>query len=234
MSTITAGDDATIPEAASPEVEFISATHSNPSTELNPLGTSKIDLPFFREYVAALEEAGFDYTLQGYGSAMSDSLIMATAVGQLTERIKPIVALRPNTTFPTVAAQKLATLDQLTQGRAVVHIISGGSDAEQARQGDYLPKDRRYARTSEYIDILRQCWTEQAPFDHEGEFYKFEGFGPGFATYSGAARPVLIAGHSAPAYQVGGARDVTFSFWAEPLAELSSEIDRVNAIARAA
>jgi alkanesulfonate monooxygenase len=234
MTTITTSDDATIPETASPEVEFISATHSNPSTELNPLGTSRIDVPFFREYVAALEEAGFDYTLQGYGSAMSDSLIMATAVGQLTERIKPIVALRPNTTFPTVAAQKLATLDQLTQGRAVVHIISGGSDAEQARQGDYLPKDRRYARTSEYIDILRRCWTEQAPFDHDGEFYKFEGFGPGFATYSGAALPVSIGGQSGPAFQVGGAKADIFSFWGEPLAELSSEIDRVNTIARAA
>jgi len=75
----------------------------------------------------------------------------------------------------------LATLDQLTEGRAVVHLITGGSDVEQARQGDYLPKDRRYARTSEYVDVLRKSWTEAAPFSYEGEFYKFEDFGPGFA-----------------------------------------------------
>jgi alkanesulfonate monooxygenase len=234
MSTIATSDHATIPETAAPEVEFISATHSNASTELNPLGTSKIDLEFFRTYVRTLEEAGFDYTLLGYGSNFADSFVMASAVGQLTERIKPIVALRPNTVFPTVAAQQLATLDQLTQGRAVVHLISGGSDAEQARQGDYLPKDRRYDRTSEYIDILRRSWTERAPFDHEGEFYKFEGFGPGFATYSGEALPVSIGGQSDPAFRVGGAKADIFSFWGEPLEELSREIDRVNGIAAAA
>ena len=149
--------DQTIPATASPTVEFISPSHLNPSTELDPIPTRGIDLAYFRRYVRALEEGGFDYTLLPYGSNSADSFVVASAVGQLTERIKPIVALRPNTTFPLVAAQKLATLDQLTEGRAVVHLISGGNDAEQARQGDYLPKDQRYARTSEYIDLLRRA-----------------------------------------------------------------------------
>ena len=100
-----------------------------------------------------------------YGSAGADSFVLASAIGAaLRARCKPIVALRPNTTFPLVAAQKLATLDQLTEGRAIVHLISGGSDAEQARQGDYLPKDRRYARTAEFLQLLRRAWTERTPF----------------------------------------------------------------------
>lgn len=223
----------TIPPTASPEVEFISLTHPNPSTELNPLPTRGIDLEFFRRYVRALEDGGYDYTLLPYGSGSADSFVLASAVGQLTERIKPIVALRPNTTFPTVGAQKLATLDQLTEGRAVVHLISGGSDAEQARQGDYLPKERRYARTSEYVDILRRSWTEPAPFDHDGEFYKFEGFGPGFAPYEGPI-PISIGGQSDEAFAVGGAKADIFSFWGEPLADLRTEIDRVHGLAKAA
>jgi alkanesulfonate monooxygenase len=225
--------DPTIPPTASPEVEFISLSHLNPSTELNPVPSRGIDLEYFRRYVAALEEAGFDYTLLPYGSGTADSFVVASAVGQLTERIRPIVALRPNTTPPTVGAQKLATLDQLTGGRAVVHLISGGSDAEQARQGDYLPKERRYARTSEYIDILRRSWTEPAPFSHEGEFYKFDGFGPGFAPYDGPI-PISIGGQSDEAFAVGGAKADIFSFWGEPLADLRGEIDRVNGLAREA
>jgi alkanesulfonate monooxygenase len=225
--------DTTLPPTASDEVEFISLTHPNPSTELAPLPSRGIDLPFFRKYVAALEEAGYDYTLLPYGSASADSFVLASAVGQLTERLKPIVALRPNTTFPTVGAQKLATLDQLTEGRAVVHIISGGSDAEQARQGDYLPKNKRYARTAEYVDILRKSWTEPAPFDYDGEFYKFEGFGPGFAPYASPI-PISIGGQSDEAFAVGGAQGDIFSFWGEPLDDLRGEIDRVNGIARAA
>jgi alkanesulfonate monooxygenase len=232
MSSEPAFDPA-IPATASARAEFISLSHLNPSTELEPIPTRGIDLAYFRKFVRSLEEGGYDYTLLPYGAGTADSFVVASAVGQLTERIKPIVALRPNTTFPTVGAQKLATLDQLTEGRAVVHLISGGSDAEQARQGDYLPKNKRYARTSEYIDLLRRSWTEPAAFSHEGEFYKFDDFGPGFAPYGGPI-PISIGGQSDEAFAVGGAKADIFSFWGEPLADLRGEIDRVNDIARAA
>ncbi len=225
--------DETLPATAAPEVEFISLSHLNPSTELNPVPSRGVDLPYFRRYVQALEDGGYDYTLLPYGASSADSFVVASAVGQLTERLKPIVALRPNTTFPTVGAQKLATLDQLTEGRAVVHLISGGSDAEQARQGDYLPKEKRYARTSEYVDVLRRSWTEPEPFSHEGEFYRFDDFGPGFAPYA-APIPISIGGQSDEAFAVGGAKADIFSFWGEPLDDLRSEIERVHAIARAA
>ncbi|GAA3858909.1 LLM class flavin-dependent oxidoreductase [Saccharothrix violaceirubra] len=231
--TSAAAFDRQIPDTAARKVEFISLSHLNPSTELDPIPTRGIDLAYFRTYVRALEEGGYDYTLLPYGAGGADSFVVASAVGQLTERIKPIVALRPNTTFPLVGAQKLATLDQLTEGRAVVHLISGGSDAEQARQGDYLPKDRRYARTSEYIDLLRRAWTEPAPFGHEGEFYRFDDFGPGFAPYD-APIPISLGGQSDEAFRVGGEKADIFSFWGEPLDDLTAEIDRVHAIARAA
>jgi alkanesulfonate monooxygenase len=231
--TSAAEFDPAIPATAASKVEFISLSHLNPSTELNPVPTRGIDVDYFRTYVRALEEGGYDYTLLPYGSNSADSFLVASAVGQLTERIKPIVALRPNTTFPLVAAQKLATLDQLTEGRAVVHLISGGSDAEQARQGDYLPKERRYARTSEYIDLLRRAWTETEPFSHEGEFYRFDEFGPGFAPY-GPTIPISIGGQSDAAFQIGGEQADVFSFWGEPLDDIRQQIERVHAIARAA
>ncbi|MCW2524442.1 MAG: Alkanesulfonate monooxygenase, partial [Frankiales bacterium] len=225
--------DSSLPATASDEVGFISLSHLNASTELNPVPSRGIDLKYFRKYVRSLEEGGYDYTLLPYGSNSADSFVVASAVGQLTEHLRPIVALRPNTTFPTVGAQKLATLDQLTEGRAVVHLISGGSDAEQARQGDYLPKEQRYARTSEFIDVLRRSWTEPAPFSHEGQFYKFDDFGPGFAPYESPI-PISIGGQSDEAFAVGGAKADIFSFWGEPLEDLRSEIERVHAIARAA
>ncbi len=126
-----------------------------------------------------------------------------------------------------MAAQQLATLDQLTEGRAVVHLISGGSDAEQARQGDYLPKDRRYARTEEYIDLLRRAWTEPEPFSHEGEYYRFDDFGPGFAPY-GDTIPISVGGSSDAAFRVGGELADIFSFWGEPLADIRAA-DRAGA-----
>ena len=222
-----------VPATASAEVEFISLTHTNPSTELDPTAGRGIDPAFVRRYVRALEDGGFDLTLLPYGSNTPDSFVLAAAVGQLSERIKPIVALRPNTVFPTVAAQQLATLDQLTEGRAVVHLISGGSDAEQARQGDYLTKAERYSRTSEFIDVLRRSWTETQAFSHAGEHYRFDGFGPGFPPYA-APIPISIGGQSDAAFDIGGTKADIFSFWGEPLADISSQIERVHAIAAAA
>jgi len=222
-----------VPETAARRAEFISLSHLNPSTELEPIPTRGIDLRYMRRYVAALEDGGFDYTLLPYGSSTADSFVVAAAVGQLTERIKPIVALRPNTTPPTVGAQKLATLDQLTEGRAVVHIISGGSDAEQARQGDYLPKEERYARSTEYVELLRRAWHEPAAFSHHGRYYDFDDFGPGFAPY-GDTIPISIGGSSDEAFTLGGQLGDIFSFWGEPLADIRAQIERVHAIADAA
>jgi alkanesulfonate monooxygenase len=225
--------DPGIPANSADEVEFVSLTGYNAASELNGAAAGNgFDLAFYRRYVTALEEAGFDYTLNGYSSSTADSFIVSAATGQLTERLKPIVALRPNHTFPLVAAQKLATLDQLTKGRAVVHLISGGVDAEQRKQGDYEPKARRYARTSEFIDLLRRAWSEKEPFSFESEFYKFDDFGPGFATYSGQPIPISIGGQSDEAFEVGGAKADWFTFNAgESIAQVRTDIERVHGIA---
>ncbi|HEX7661199.1 MAG TPA: LLM class flavin-dependent oxidoreductase, partial [Pseudonocardiaceae bacterium] len=235
MTTTTEASTAdTIPETAARRVEFISQIHLAPPTELNPAPTSGIDVRYLRRYVRALEDAGFDYTLLPYGAASADSFIVASAVGQISEQLKLVVAIRPNTVFPLVAAQQLATLDQLTEGRVTAHLISGGNDAEQARQGDYLPKDRRYARTAEFLKLLRRAWTEQRPFSFDGEFYRFDDFGPGFATYTGGALPISIGGQSDPAFQIGGELADVFSFWGEPLSEIRAQIQRLDSIASAA
>jgi alkanesulfonate monooxygenase len=212
-------------------VEFISAVNVNPSNELNRLGRADIDLPFFTRYVNALEDAGFDYTLCAYGSAFQDQFAIANQIVARSERVTPIIALRPNTIYPTVAAKALATLDQFGAGRSVVHFITGGSDTEQAREGDYLPKERRYARTAEYIDIVRQVWTSTEPFSHEGEFYKFENFLSLVRPTNGTI-PVSVGGSSADAYRVGGSRGDIFGLWGEPLADTQNQIDAVATEAR--
>ncbi|UDY23044.1 LLM class flavin-dependent oxidoreductase [Nocardioides sp. Kera G14] len=228
--------DTTIPATASPEVEFVSQINWNTSREIDTAPPARgLDRAYVREYAKALEEGDFDYTLVPYFSSSPESFVLAAAIGAVTERIKPVVALRPNHTFPLVAAQKLATLDQLTQGRAVLHLISGGNDAEQRKQGDYEPKDRRYARTSEYIDLLRAAWTEKAPFSHDGEFYRFDDFGPGFPTYSGEPIPISIGGESDAAYDVGSSKADWFAFNSgASLAQTRLDFARVAQIASAA
>ncbi|KQQ01552.1 MULTISPECIES: LLM class flavin-dependent oxidoreductase [unclassified Rathayibacter] len=214
-------------------VEFISAINVNSSNEVNGLTQAGIDVAHLRRYSRILEDGGFDYTLVPYGSAGHDPFTVAAAVTQYTEHLKPIVALRPNTVYPTVAAKALATLDQLSGGRAVVHFIAGGNDHEQAREGDRLGKVERYARQEEYIRILRQVWSATEPFDHEGTYYRFEDFVSRVRPVRGSI-PVSVGGSSDEAYRQGGALADIFGLWGEPLADTQQQIDRIADAALAA
>ena len=136
-------------------VEFISATHTTPTTEASAGGRRPdLDVEYTRRFVHALDEGGFDYTLVAYGSPSADSLQVAQFVVNNSERIKPMVAHRPGFVFPTLAAKALATIDQIGHGRLGLHIISGGTDAEQRREGDYLNKP---SATSGPTSSSRSC-----------------------------------------------------------------------------
>jgi alkanesulfonate monooxygenase len=121
------------------------------------------------------EDAGFDRVLIGYFSNAPDGFLIGAHAASVTERLGFLLAHRPGFVAPTLAARKLATLDQLCGGRLAVHMISGGSDSDQARDGDHVDHAGRYRRTEEYIQILKKTWLEQAPFDFRGEFYHIEG-----------------------------------------------------------
>ncbi|MDT5083371.1 MAG: alkanesulfonate monooxygenase [Mycobacterium sp.] len=224
--------DAPTPTAAQ-EVEFISAINARESSELFPKPGRGLDAAYLRKYARSLEDFGFDYTLVAYNSDRFDPFTVSAALTQYTDQLKPIVALRPNIMHPTVAAQALASLDQLSEGRAVVHIISGGSAEEQARQGDFTTKEERYRRSEEYIGLLRRAWTEPAAFSHSGEFYRFTDFGPGFPPH-GDTIPISLGGSSPEAYRVGGALADIYGLWGEPLADTQVQIDRIAEGSRAA
>ena len=214
--------------------EFISLTFSNPSTEINPIPNAGIDPDYLARYAKNLDDYEFNYTLVPYGSSYFDPFTIGATIAAVTKNLKVIIALRPNTLYPTVAAKALATLDQLSKGRAVVHFIAGGSDAEQAKEGDFLPKEQRYGRLEEYIRILKRAWASPEPFDWDGEYYTFKQFSNQVRPVNGSSIPVSVGGSSDDAYRIGGALADIFGLWGEPLKETKQQIDKVNeAAARA-
>ena len=84
---------------------------------------------------------------------------MAQYAAHHTERLGFLIAHRPGFVAPTLAARKIATFDHLTEGRIALHIISGASDAEQEGDGDFAPKDVRYRRAAEYIEVMKLAWS---------------------------------------------------------------------------
>ena len=208
--------------------EFISLTFPNESTELNPIPGAAIDPDYLKRYARSLDDYAFNYTLVPYDSSYFDPFTIGATILSATKNLKVIIALRPNTLYPTVAAKALATLDQLGAGRAVVHFIAGGSDAEQAKEGDFLNKDERYARLEEYIRILRRAWESPEPFDWDGKYYQFKQFSNKVRPVNGTI-PVSVGGSSPEAYRIGGSLADIFGLWGEPLKETKEQIDRIYA-----
>ncbi|WP_329310695.1 LLM class flavin-dependent oxidoreductase [Streptomyces sp. NBC_01262] len=211
-------------------VEFISAIHPNRASDGEPVLGLGIDPDHTRRFARALDDGGFDYTLVAYHSSSPDALQLAQFVANNTERLKPMLAHRPGVIFPTHAARAFATLDRISKGRLAVHIISGGSDEEQRREGDYLSKSERYARSDEYIQILRKVWSADGPVSHEGAHYRFEGFSSQVTPHQ-ATIPISVGGSSQDAYRVGGQQGDIFGLWGEPLKETAEQIASVNAYA---
>lgn len=212
-------------------VEFVGMVGTRHVSEIRPATGPVIDPAFLERFARAHEDGGFDRVLIGYGSGDPESTQVAAYVAARTERLGLLVAHRPGVVFPTLAARTFATLDQFSGGRVAVHVITGGNDADQRREGDHLGKDDRYARTDEYLQVLRRAW-EEGPFDHEGRFYRLTGFASDVRPHSRI--PVYFGGSSPAAYRVGGRHADVYAFWGEPLAETAEQIAAVRAAAAAA
>ena len=74
-----------------------------------------------------------------------------------------LLAHRPGFIAPDLAARKFATIDAFHPGRIALHVISGGDDADQARDGDFSDKPTRYRRTDEFLDIVEREWSVAEP-----------------------------------------------------------------------
>ena len=213
-------------------VEFIGMIGTRSATEQDGGAQSLIgghvDREFLTTFARAHEAAGFDRVLIGYGSSGPDGFSVASYVASVTERLTFLIAHRPGFVAPTLAARKAATLDQLTGGRIALHVITGGSDLEMERDGDFVGHDDRYRRTDEYLDIVRKTWTEEKPFDYEGEFYRVHNASSEVKPFQKPHLPIYFGGMSGPALPVGAKHANVFAMWGEPVAAVQAQIDEVN------
>jgi alkanesulfonate monooxygenase len=210
-------------------IRFIGYIEFSNTSELHGAGVSRDLDPEFAVTVAKAQEYyGFDQVLIPFSSHSPDGLIIASHVAHATSRLGFIVAHRPGFTQPTVAARQFATLDRLSGGRLAVHVITGGSDAELARDGDHLDKDARYRRTDEFITLLRRTWQSGTPFDHAGEFYRVTG---AHSDVKPAGIDVFFGGASAPAIAIAGRQADVYALWGETLDQVADLVGQVRAAA---
>ncbi|MGE0822908.1 MAG: LLM class flavin-dependent oxidoreductase [Candidatus Binatia bacterium] len=134
--------------------------------------------------VRLAESLGIDYLLVaqrwwGTGEDIEgssyDCVAMTAFYAAHTRRIRLITAIHPGFFLPAPIAKWGATLDRLTGGRWAINLTSGWHEAEFGMYGaELLPHDERYARTTEFIEILRGTW-RQSEFSYNGRYYRVQG-----------------------------------------------------------
>jgi alkanesulfonate monooxygenase len=214
-------------------VEFIgiarTADRSETITEAGPA----VQPDYLYRLVQAHEQSGFDRVLVAHSSSSPDGFIVADQILNATTRLGVLLAHRPGFVAPTIAARKFATIDAFHPGRIALHVITGGDDGDQARDGDFSDKPTRYRRTDEFLDIVQLEWGSPERFDYEGDFYRVAG-GWSALRPPGGHLPIYFGGASDDAVRVGGRHADVYAFWGEPLDGIRQRIAQVRGAAGAA
>ncbi|MEV4459893.1 LLM class flavin-dependent oxidoreductase [Microbispora sp. NPDC049633] len=186
-------------------------------------------IDYLAQVARAAEQAGFEAVLTPTGTYCEDAWLVTAALTQVTTRLKFLVAFRPGALSPTLAAQMAATYQRISGGRLLLNVVTGGEAAEQRRFGDHLGKDERYARTDEFLSIVRGAW--DGPFDFRGNYYEVEG-----ATVAERPDPVpelYFGGSSAAAGPVAARHVDVYLTWGEPPSQVAAKLDWMRELAAA-
>lgn len=188
-------------------------------------GGRPASVPYLGQIARSAEQLGFEAALTPTGAWCEDAWISTAMISSLSERLKFLVAFRPGVIAPYLAAQMSGTFQNLSGGRLLLNVVTGGEDHEQQMFGDFLGKEERYARADEFLEIVRRLWT--------GDTVTFEGkyLSVNDATLQHIPDPLpeIYFGGSSPAGIAVAAKHAdVYLTWGEPPEAVAEKLDRVR------
>ncbi|MBH3471018.1 LLM class flavin-dependent oxidoreductase [Pseudomonas putida] len=133
-------------------------------------------IDYLGQIARAAEINGFGGALMVNAPTGEEPWTVCSLLARETRTLKFVTAFQPYHYTPWVAVQQAATYQRATGNRLVWNIINGGSDAIQRQVGDFEDHDQRYARATEFMDVVRGYWHNEQ-FHYEGTYYRAEGGG---------------------------------------------------------
>lgn len=119
-------------------------------------GSRPVDHGYLQQIAQAADRLGYTGVLIPTGRSCEDAWLVAASMIPVTQRLKFLVALRPSVTSPTVAARQAATLDRLSNGRALFNLVTGSDPQELAGDGVFLDHSERYEASAEFTQVWRR------------------------------------------------------------------------------
>lgn len=139
--------------------------------------------PYISRLARRSEEIGFDLTLiaelnlndiKGPEAPSLDAWSTAAALAAVTHRLELMVAVRPTFHNPALLAKQAANIDHISNGRVSLNVVSSWWAEEAKKYGvQFDQHDDRYARTSEWLDVVDQAW-KQDHVTYHGKYYRVD------------------------------------------------------------
>jgi alkanesulfonate monooxygenase len=194
----------------------------------SPVGSADVqrqpDIDYLAQVAQAAEGLGFTGMLTPTGTWCQDAWITTAALLGRTRRLKFLVAFRPGSLTPTLAAQMAVTYQRVSGGRLLLNIVTGGDPVEQARFGDRLSHDQRYERTDEFLAVLREVWAGGSDFT--GRYYGVDD-ARAFAIPE-PVPPLYFGGSSEAGMRVAARRADVHLTWGEPPDAVAEKLARLR------
>ncbi len=139
--------------------------------------------PYVKRLAQRSEELGFDLTLlaelnlndiKGVEAPALDAWSTAAALAAVTEKLELMVAVRPTFHQPALLAKQAANIDHISGGRLTLNVVSSWWADEAKMYGVHFEQhDDRYARTSEWLDVVDGVWSQNR-FSYAGNYYRVD------------------------------------------------------------
>ena len=198
---------------------------------VNPGHSSRpADVPYLGQVARAAEQSGFDGALTPTGAWCDDAWLSTAMLSQVSERLRFLVAFRPGVVAPYLAAQMSGTFQNLTGGRLLLNVVTGGESHEQRMFGDFLDKQARYQRCDEFLTIVRRLWQGET-VDFSGEHLSVEA-----ARLDQIPDPlpdIYFGGSSEAAGRVAAKHVDVYLTWGEPPSAVAEKIAWIRGLAEA-
>jgi len=216
----------------SPSFFWFLPTHGDGRYLGTATGGRATDLSYLKQVAVAADTLGYEGVLIPTGKSCEDSWLVAAAMVPLTTRLKYLVAVRPGLQPPSLAARMTATLDRLSNGRALINVVTGGDPVENRGDGIFLAHAERYALTREFLAVYRRLLANER-VDYEGRHIRVEGAEILHPPVQPGGPPLFFGGSSPEALDVAAEMVDTYLTWGEPPADVADKFGDVGARAAA-
>jgi alkanesulfonate monooxygenase len=185
-------------------------------------------VPYLGQIARSAEQLGFEAALTPTGAWCEDAWVSTAMLSSVSERLKFLVAFRPGLTAPFLAAQMAGSFQNLSGGRLLLNVVTGGESHEQRMFGDFLDKDGRYERCDEFLTIVRRLWAGET-VTYEGRHLSVED-----ATLTQIPDPlpeIYFGGSSPAAGDVAAKHADVYLTWGEPPEAVAEKVEWIRTLA---